>query len=405
MCFVSNCLFKKFSNMIKITSHFSAFKIIFLGFLLIFSAHCFGQTKHKMTKDERKKMLRDTLDGRLDLSAMIDNTKGLIPVPLIVTEAALGGFGVALAPVYISPQEKPVGDKDYIAPAITGAFGMYTANDSWMVGLYRREVIAKYGLKYKVFLGYIDYNLSYYKEVENMDDQKFDFNYKTLPILLSLSKKTFSHLYLGAEYFRSKMTINPNFDYELPPNITTDDFDKTVASLSGFLDWDRRNTYFTPDNGYRINLSYTVNDDWTGSDYKFEKLETFVHYFFPITNKWISGLRFEALQSYGNVPFHQLPSIKLRGITAYRYQGQATLVTETEQRFDFGTRWSVLAYGGLGKVFQKDENFADAKTVYNYGTGFRYLVARTYGLRAGIDVAKGPDSWGYYIVFGHKWNR
>ncbi|QKJ62043.1 hypothetical protein [Flavobacterium sp. M31R6] len=170
-----------------------------------------------MTKDDRKKMLHDTLDGRLDFSAMIDNTKGFIPVPLIITEAALGGFGVALAPVYISPQEKPVGDKDYIAPAVTGAFGMYTANNSWMIGIYRKEVIAKYGLKYKVFLGYIDYNLSYYKEVENRDDQKFDFNYKTIPVLLSLSKKTFSHLYLGAEYFRSKMTISPNFDYELPP--------------------------------------------------------------------------------------------------------------------------------------------------------------------------------------------
>jgi hypothetical protein len=207
------------------------------------------------------------------------------------------------------------------------------------------------------------------------------------------------------EYFNANMTINPNFDYELPPNITTDDFKKTVASLGGYLDWDRRNTIFTPDKGFRANLAYYVNDDWTGSDYEFEKLETFVHYFFPINNKWISGLRFEALKAYGNVPFHQMPYIKLRGVTAYRYQGQATLLTETEQRFDLNTRWSVLAYGGLGKVFQKNENFSEAKTVYNYGTGFRYLVARTYGLRAGLDIAKGPNSWGYYIVFGHKWNR
>ena len=391
--------------MIKIPPHSSALKIIFLPLLLVFCTLSFGQTKPKMTKEERKQMLRDTLDGKFDASVMIDSTKGFLPIPFIVTEAALGGFGVGFAPVYISPQKNPIGDKDYIAPAVTAAFGMYTVNNSWFTGLYRKEVLPKYGLKYRVFIGYVDYNLSYYKEVENMDDQKYEFNYKALPMFFSLSKKTFSHLYLGAEYFNSKMTINPNFDYELPPNITTDDFDKTVASLAGFLDWDRRNTIFTPDNGYRINLTYTVNDDWTGSDYKFEKLETFAHYFFPVSSKWISGLRFEALKAYGNVPFHQLPYIKLRGITAYRYQGAATLVTETEQRFDLNTRWSVLAYGGLGKVFQKGENFSDAKSVYNYGTGFRYLIARTYGLRAGLDVAKGPDSWGYYIVFGHKWNR
>lgn len=391
--------------MIKIPSHSYTLKIFFLSFLLAYGTHIFAQTKPKMTKEQRKAMLRDTLDGRFDASVMIDNTKGFIPIPLIVTEAALGGFGGGLAPVYISPQEKPVGDKNYIAPTVTAAFGAYTANKSWFTGLYRKEVINRFGLKYRVFLGYVDYNLAYYKENTSGEDQKLDFNYKTIPIMASLSRKTFSDLYAGVEYFNANMTINPSFDNELPPNITVDDFKKTVASLSGYLDWDRRNTIFTPDKGFRANLAYYVNDDWTGSDYKFEKLETFVHYFFPVNHKWISGLRFEALQAYGNVPFHQLPYIKMRGITAYRYQGQATLLTETEQRFDLDTRWSVLAYGGVGKVFQKDENFADAKTVYNYGTGFRYLIARTYGLRAGLDVAKGPDSWGYYIVFGHKWNR
>lgn len=391
--------------MIKKTPHSCTFRIICLSFLLVFSVLSFGQAKPKMTKAERKAMLRDTLDGKFDASVMIDNTKGFIPIPIIVTEAAMGGFGGGLAPVYISPQAKPVGDKEYIAPTVTAVFGAYTANKSWFTGLYRKQVISKYGIKYRAFLGYVDYNLAYYKEVENGDDRKFDFNYKTIPVMVSVSKKTFSDLYAGLEYFNGNMTISPNFADELPSNITIDDFKKTVASLSGYLDWDRRNTIFTPDKGFRANLAYYVNDDWTGSDYKFEKLEAFVHYFFPITNKWISGLRFEALQAYGNVPFHQMPYIKMRGITAYRYQGQATLLTETEQRFDLDTRWSVLAYGGLGKVFQKNENLSDAKTVYNYGTGFRYLVARTYGLRAGLDVAKGPDSWGYYIVFGHKWNR
>jgi len=391
--------------MIKKTPHSYILQLTILSVLFAFNALTFGQTKPKISKEERKTMLRDTLDGKFDASVMIDNAKGFLPIPFFVTEAALGGFGAGLAPVYISPQKKAIGDKDHIAPTVTAAFGAYTANKSWFTGLYRKEIIAKYGIKYRVFLGYVDYNLTYYKEFENGTDHEFDFNYKTIPIMLSVSRKTFSDLYAGLEYFNGNMTISPNFDNELPPNITTDDFKKTVASLGGYLDWDRRNTIFTPDKGFRANLAYYVNDDWTGSDYKFEKLETFVHYFFPVNNKWISGLRFEALQAYGDVPFHQMPYIKLRGITAYRYQGNATLLTETEQRFDLDTRWSVLAYGGLGKVFQKNENFSDAKTVYNYGTGFRYLVARTYGLRAGIDVAKGPDSWGYYIVFGHKWNR
>jgi hypothetical protein len=59
----------------------------------------------------------------------------------------------------------------------------------------------------------------------------------------------------------------------------------------------------------------------------------------------------------------------------------------------------------LGKAIQRDQSFSEAKTVYNFGTGFRYLLARAFKLRAGIDIAKGPDSVGWYIVFGHNWNR
>jgi hypothetical protein len=36
---------------------------------------------------------------------------------------------------------------------------------------------------------------------------------------------------------------------------------------------------------------------------------------------------------------------------------------------------------------------------------FGILLHDLFRIRAGIDVAKGPDSWGWYIVFGHNWNR
>ena len=81
------------------------------------------------------------------------------------------------------------------------------------------------------------------------------------------------------------------------------------------------------------------------------------------------------------------------------------MVLETEQRIDFNRRWSMVAFAGLGKAITKDESFSDSPTVYSFGTGFRYLIARVFGVRAGIDVAKGPDDFAWYIVFGHNWNR
>ena len=100
-----------------------------------------------------------------------------------------------------------------------------------------------------------------------------------------------------------------------------------------------------------------------------------------------------------------MPSLNMRGVPIARYQGATTVLAETEQRFDFNRRWSMVAFAGLGKAIMRDQEFSDAEMVYNYGTGFRYLIARAFGIRAGIDIAKGPDNFGWYIVFGHNWNR
>ena len=48
-------------------------------------------------------------------------------------------------------------------------------------------------------------------------------------------------------------------------------------------------------------------------------------------------------------------------------------------------------------------DFGSADYISSIGSGFRYLLARKFKLRVGIDVAKGPDTWAYYIVFGSNW--
>jgi hypothetical protein len=37
--------------------------------------------------------------------------------------------------------------------------------------------------------------------------------------------------------------------------------------------------------------------------------------------------------------------------------------------------------------------------------GFRYLLARKFGLHAGLDVARGPEEGAIYVQFGNAWMR
>ena len=105
--------------------------------------------------------------------------------------------------------------------------------------------------------------------------------------------------------------------------------------------------------------------------------------FTPITPKFFGGFRFDGQQALGSPPFYLLPYINLRGVPAARYQGNATLVSEVETRWDLYKRWSLMLFGGTGAAFNNWDNMFEHPLVYSYGTGFRYLIARKFKLRMG----------------------
>ncbi len=37
------------------------------------------------------------------------------------------------------------------------------------------------------------------------------------------------------------------------------------------------------------------------------------------------------------------------------------------------------------------------------GAGFRYLLARAFGLRGGLDFAYGTDGFAFYVTVGSAW--
>jgi len=381
--------------------------IVISSMLLISSLA--AQEEQEMTKEEKKEekkaMMRDTLDGKLDFSRFLIEAHGFIPIPLIITEPAVGGFGLAIIPVFITAPKSQF-KHSRTPPDITGAIGMYTANDSWLLGGFRFASIPNWSMKYRVALGYANLNLSFYRDVLTEQDKEFEFNFVSTPVLLSLSKQiTKEEVFFGLQYVYQKSDIKPRFSESLPPQITDKELVSKTATLSAFLDWDLRDNTFTPDHGTIVRLQYGVNDEWTASDYKYERLDGNLNWFFQVKERWTSGLRIEVQQAFQSPPFYLLPYINLRGVPTVRYQGQTTALIETEQRFDLNLRWSAVGFVGYGKAIEKDESFSDASSVYNIGGGFRYLIARAFKVRGGLDIAFGPDSWGYYIVFGHNWNR
>jgi hypothetical protein len=107
----------------------------------------------------------------------------------------------------------------------------------------------------------------------------------------------------------------------------------------------------------------------------------------------------------GHVPFYALPYVRLRGVAAMRFQGETAVSVEGEIRRDLDGRWSILAFGGGGEARSDVDEIGSDGAVWAGGAGFRYLIARRMGLRVGLDVARGPDEWVFYIQVGHAWLR
>ncbi|PBJ11486.1 BamA/TamA family outer membrane protein [Flavobacterium sp. ACN6] len=354
--------------------------------------------------------VKDSLDGAFDLSDYIIYAHGFIVVPTIITEPALGGIGGAIVPVFLKKHAPVVdenGKKRFINPDITGGIGMYTGNKSWMVGAFRSGTLIKPKILYRVMAGYGDMNLSFYANNRpNLADEEFKLNFKST-IFYTQWLKQFNNPKWSAGpqflFLNSKINLP---DVNLPPPfVEPKDIKSTVSQLGGALQFDGRDNIFTPDKGIRLQSDFFWSDNILGSDYDAWRVNLSAIGYYPLTKKLIGGLRIEGEQAFGNPPFYLRPGINLRGIPAARYQGKTSIVTEAELRWDVYRRWSLMGYGGLASAFNDWDKAFAKPVVYSYGTGFRYLLARKFKLRMGVDVARGPEDWAYYIVFGSNWLR
>ena len=122
----------------------------------------------------------------------------------------------------------------------------------------------------------------------------------------------------------------------------------------------------------------------------------------PLPYDLYFGVRAGWRDSSSATPFFMRPYVGLRGVQAMRYQGEEVVEAEGELRWQWNPRFSAVVFAGGGS--SSTERSGD-ESVTAGGVGFRYLIARTYGLHMGIDVAWGPDDPAFYVTFGSAWLR
>ena len=355
-------------------------------------------------------IFRDSLDGALDFSVFLIKMRGFVPVPIIVTEPALGGFGLGVAPVFLK-KRPPLVDTlatrikiTPTAPDMTGGAVFYTLNKTWGLLAFQSGTWLKARSKYRIAGGFANVNLSFYRTLNNTE-QQFRFNLKTFPFMGYLLKGIRgTNWSAGLQYMLLHTKLKTDSE-SLPAFVTDKEVTSIVSMPSAVIEYDNRDNILTPNKGLRWRTSVGWSDHAFGSDYDYVKLTSYVNYYYPVLKNLIGGFRWEMQEVFNEPPFYLLPFIDLRGIPMARYQGNIFSLVETEWRWDFVRRWSVVGFVGTGKAYDTWSAFSEADWETSGGGGFRYLIARKFKLRCGMDLARGPEQWAYYIVFGSSWFR
>ena len=212
-------------------------------------------------------------------------------------------------------------------------------------------------------------------------------------------------LWLGLRYALAKTKVSFDQPGIALPGVTRDDRDLRLAGLTPSLTLDLRDNFFTPTDGWYADLSLPVFREWLGGDRDYEELALTAIRYQPLARSLFLSIRASGRSSSDGTPFYLRPYVWLRGVQALRYQGEQTAEVEAELRWQVHRRFSVVAFGGAGVARSETLDRDHKKTVTAGGAGFRYLLARTYGLHMGLDVAVGPDKPIFYVVFGHAWLR
>ncbi|WP_425046656.1 BamA/TamA family outer membrane protein [Primorskyibacter sp. S87] len=337
----------------------------------------------------------DPEDNHVDVSTFLDNG-GFVPVPIIITEPAVGG-GAGLAAVFLKLPE--AGSNNDPTRTIFGFAG--TGNNS-KIGFGARFGSAFDGdLKYRAVVGGGSINLDFFPLGI---PQGLSFNNEAIFANAEARYRLGeSEFFLGPTLTAIQTTVSPNLGggTPLPPALSRD---IKMNALGLSLHFDNRDNPFTPRNGLNASAKVRRFDQAIGSDVDYTATDLFAAYFHSPNDKWtLSGMVLGS-GTNGDTPFFMEPSINIRGVPFNRYQGDRVISTEFEVRRQLSPRWAMVGFAGYGKATSDGapDISADSEAA-TFGAGIRYKLARKYGLDVGIDIARGPEDTVVYLQFGHAW--
>jgi len=344
-------------------------------------------------------------DGWFDVSGFLDEKYGFLPLIVPITEPAVG-YGAVGALAFL---DQPLGEAraGFGRPDITIAGGAGTENGTWgvLVGDVRHWLHDT--LETQAGFTHLSVNLDFHGlgQDSRLNDHPLHYNLEptggALRVKYRLDESP-AWVGLGYAFAATRVTFDAPAGTPGLPDFRRD---SKVGGFTPSFTYDARDNLFTPTRGSFVEAVVGVFSPALGGDDDFQRVQLTAMQFVPLVRTLYLGVRGDAAASFGDAPFYLRPFISLRGAPIMRYQGEEMAQVEIELRWQFWKRFSVVGFGGVGGVWNDFERFHNERTIPTGGFGFRYELARRYGIHMGLDIAFGPDNTAVYVQVGSAWAR
>ena len=328
-------------------------------------------------------------DGRFDVSDYLAKRGAFLPVPVIITEPAVG-YGLGFAAVFFHGGNPLTKDR-YVPPSITAAAGFGTQNGSAGGAVAHFGVFKEDHIRSVTIGGGASLNLDYWGTPSHPLTAPRRYNVNGALFIQRLQFRIGnSPLMLGGEYSFS----GQHSQFDLAPQQKSSQKDSGIGAIA---EYETLDNLFTASRGVKARILAKTFSKSLGGDNDRQRLDAEAFGYIPMKRLTL-GWRTDFAFSDGETPFYLLPYLDMRGLPALKYAGKHTGLGELEARWSLDRRWSAVGFGGIG--YAKDSR---SEQVGTYGAGFRYLITERLGVHTGIDYARGPSDYAVYLIFGSAW--
>jgi hypothetical protein len=348
---------------------------------------------------------RDPEDGQFDVSSFLEKPHGFLPIPIVITEPAVGYGGGAVG-MFLRPREQ-AGEQGWARPNISAVGALGTENGTRMAFAGDASRWREGRLKTLAGVGGGHINLDFYGLGASRASLDEPIRY-SLDVDLAFLQgiwqiKPQSPWSLGLRYIYAQVEPKLRDEPVFPGLADPVAFD--ISAPAGVLEFDSRNNVFTPTRGIYAETVYLMSREELGASVEFERFQQVVMAWLPLADDWTLGMRGDYQRASDTAPFFLRPYIELRGVQAMRYQGDEMASAEIEARWQFRDRWSAVVAAGAGTAHSDGPNISSTQDIVSGALGVRYELARKFGLHAGVDVGFSSETTAIYFQVGNAWFR